>query len=31
MVKGERDNFTYLWTLPHLLTFSYDVVCHDNK
>lgn len=22
---------TNLWTLPHLLTFSYDVVSHDNK
>lgn len=31
MVRGKQDTFTHLWTLSQLLTFSYDVVRHDNK
>lgn len=29
--KRGKMKVTNLWTLPHLLTFSYDVVSHDNK
>lgn len=30
-ITEKESIFTNLWTLSHLLTFSYDVVCHNNK
>lgn len=29
--QERRETSTYLWTLSHFLTFSYDVVCHHHE